>query len=122
MGIGSAIVSDQPANEKFFDLTFITSISKGDKEFARKIIVIFQETMPTLLDSLIKASAGQKFDLVSKTAHKMKANIDLLGIHSLRDVIRKLESAELTATEISSYVEKVKYILKEVFVQLHEYV
>ena len=120
--VSSNITTDRVKDEKFFDLSFINSISKGDKEFARKIIVIFQETMPALLDTLMKAGAEHKVDQVSKTAHKMKSNIDLLGIHSLRDVIRKLESVELTTTESSNYIEKVKYILKEVFVQLQEHV
>ncbi len=109
-------------DEKFYDLTFINSISQGDKEFAKKIIVIFQETMPALVDALVKAGNEKIPDVVSKTAHKMKSNIDLLGIHALKDVIRKLENIELSDEERDGYIQKVKYTLKEAFVQLKEHV
>ncbi len=109
-----------PVAEKYYDLSFVDTISKGDKEFARKIIVIFQETMPALLDELVKGAADEQAEVVARTAHKMKSNIDLLGINTLKEVIRKLEAIEAVTADAHAWADKVNVILREVFVQLKE--
>jgi CheY-like chemotaxis protein/HPt (histidine-containing phosphotransfer) domain-containing protein len=110
---------------KLYDLTFINSISKGDEEFGKKIINIFLETMPALQDTIVMGGEENNNEIIARTAHKMKSNIDLLGIHSLKEIIRKLEHIETapgSAGERSEWIEKVSRTLKDVCTQLKEQV
>jgi PAS domain S-box-containing protein len=105
-------------NELLYDLSLINTIGKDDPAFASKIITIFVETMPENLVNLTKAGNEQNYEQVSKIAHKMKSNIDFLGIHSLKDTIRELETNKTGSDKTGAQIEKVKYTIKKVFEQL----
>jgi len=105
-------------NEKLYDLSMVDSIGKDDPEFVKNILTIFIDTMPANADSLQKAGSEQNYESISKIAHKMKSSIDLLGIHSLKYTIRKLENVVVGDTEYSAHIEMVRNTLKDVIVQL----
>jgi len=108
-------------NEKLFDLSMINTIGKDDPAFAKKIITIFIETMPETIQNLIQAGNEKNLEQISKIAHKMKSSIDLLGIDSLKQPIRKLENVIIGNNEdYPPLIEEVKNTLKEVFQQLKE--
>jgi CheY-like chemotaxis protein/HPt (histidine-containing phosphotransfer) domain-containing protein len=77
---------------KLYDLSMIQSVSGGDEEFIKKMIVLFIETVPNNLREMSEAVGCQNWDLAGKMAHKLKSTIDSMGIKSLRDQIRKIES------------------------------
>ncbi len=109
-------------NEKLYDLSMVDSIGKDDPEFVKNILTIFIDTMPANADSLQKAGNEQNYESISKIAHKMKSSIDLLGIHSLKYTIRKLENVVVGDTEYSAHIEMVRNTLKDVIVQLKKIV
>lgn len=106
--------------EKLYDLTMLESIGKDDKAFSDNIITIFVDTMPGNIEGLVHAFSENNFEQVGKIAHKMKSSIDLLGISSLKFVIRKLENADPGDPECEENIEKVRTTLKEAIVQLKE--
>ena len=112
----------KPTNEKLYDLSLINTIGKDDPIFAQKIVSIFLETMPESLESLKKAQVEKNYEHLSKLAHKMKSSIDSMGISSLKDTIRELETSNDDDQHIENLVTKVRSVLKEVFVQLKEIV
>ena len=107
-------------NAKLYDLSLINTIGKDDPAFANKIISIFVETMPENLASLITAGNDKNYEQISKIAHKMKSNIDFMGINSLKDIIRELETNKFGSDKTEMLIEKVKNTLKKVFDQLKE--
>lgn len=109
-------------SEKLYDLTMVDSIGKDDPEFVKNILTIFIETMPTNIESLVKAGTEKNYEQISKIAHKMKSSVDLLGIHSVKYVIRKLENVVVGDTECDGQIETVKSTLKETIAQLKEIV
>jgi len=111
---------DAEQSEKLYDLTMINDISKGDATFTNKIISIFLETMPESLELLIEAGKNKHYEQISKTAHKMKSQIDLMNVASLRNVIRELEATAPGYDNSEFLIEEVRTILHKVFAQLKQ--
>lgn len=76
-----------------YDLVKIRELSRGDLSFVDKMIEIFVEHTPTSVNELKVALENQDFLTISKIAHRMKPSIDNMGIHSLKNPIRELESS-----------------------------
>ena len=105
--------------ETLYDMTMINTIGKDDPAFVKKLISIFLDTMPVDLEKLVAAGQAKNTAEIVKVAHKMKSNIDLLGIYSLKYTIRKLEGIASGHDDSDVHIEKVKNTLNEVFSQLH---
>jgi PAS domain S-box-containing protein len=110
------------SNKKLYDLSMINTIGKDDPVFAKKIVSIFLETMPNSLAALLNAAKDKDYDQMSKLAHKMKSNIDSMGIHSLKDTIRDLEAGKTAGDKTDTLIEHIKTTLQKVFTQLNELV
>ena len=81
-----------PVNSKLYDLTMVQSVSGGDEGFIKKMVALFIETVPQNMQDLKNALHEENWDLVGKTAHKLKSTIDSMGIKSIRQEIRTVES------------------------------
>lgn len=106
--------------EKLYDLSLINTIGKDDAEFTKKIVSIFLDTMPVSLANLLKAYSEQDYEQVSKVAHKMKSNIDSMGITPLKEVIRELETDIAGSDKMAANVTEINETLIRVFSQLKE--
>ncbi len=107
-------------SEKLYDLSMVDSIGKDDPEFVKNILAIFIDTMPGNAEALVQAGMEKNYESISKIAHKMKSSIDLLGIHSLKYTIRKLENVVVGDTEYTPLVETVRDTIRDVVEQLKE--
>jgi CheY-like chemotaxis protein/HPt (histidine-containing phosphotransfer) domain-containing protein len=85
------VMSDTPGRD-LYDLTMIRSVSGGDPAFIKKMILLFMDTVPQNVRELVDAAAAENWEQVSKMAHKLKSTIDSMGIKSIHDDIRKVES------------------------------
>ena len=70
----------------------VQSVSGGDEGFIRKMVALFIETVPQNVEDLKTATQAENWDLVGKTAHKLKSTIDSMGIKSIRQEIRTVEA------------------------------
>ncbi|MEO5995457.1 MAG: response regulator [Chitinophagaceae bacterium] len=77
--------------QKLYDLSTIRDISGGDEEFVQTMVALFIETVPVNLKELNNSLQNQNWDMVSKTAHKLKSTLDSMGIHSIGQDIRIVE-------------------------------
>ena len=109
-------------SEKLYDLSMINTIGKDDPAFTKKIVTIFLDTMPESLANLVKAQSEKNYEQVAKIAHKMKSSIDSMGLISLKDVIRELETHNPGNHKTEELVETVRSTMKKVFIQLKELV
>ena len=92
-------VAGLPGREKLFDLSLIEAVSGGDKEFVRKMIDLFIETIPPNVQELNRYHAAQNWDMVSKMAHKLKSTLDSMGIQSVRQEVRVIEQSAKTGKD-----------------------
>jgi PAS domain S-box-containing protein len=108
---------------KLYDLTMVNLIGKGNEGFVHKMIALFLEQVPADILKMNEFVQKQEWEQVSKLAHRMKPSIESMGIGSLKEAIREIESRErnnepLSHTELSSIVKFVTETMEKVFVQL----
>ena len=99
-----------------YDLTLINSISGGDNEFTVRMVQLFLDTMPAMLQQLNDLSQNRSWQQLGDLAHKMKSTIDSMGIKSLKNEIRQLEKYGKSAdhlTEIPGLVSTVSSVMNK---------
>jgi CheY-like chemotaxis protein len=107
--------SHNPGAAVIYDLTLINSISGGDNEFTVRMVRLFLDTMPAMLQQLNDFSQTHAWQQLGDLAHKMKSTIDSMGIKSLKNEIRQLEKYGKSAehlTEIPVLVSIVNSVMR----------
>jgi HPt (histidine-containing phosphotransfer) domain-containing protein len=70
----------------------LRDISRGNEAFVSKMIDIFCDQTPPLVEDMIKAYHDRDFEQMGSLAHKIKPSIDNLKIDSLKQVVRDIEN------------------------------
>ena len=120
-----AVESYVEQSDRLYDLAFINEFAKGDSSFVKKMVTIFVDTMNTELAHLETAGAELQYEKISKIAHKMKSAIDGLGINTLKQTIRELETTDYKSGNggnPNDVIQHIKTVLGEAFVQLKDIV
>ncbi|HXL57642.1 MAG TPA: hypothetical protein VN958_15380 [Chitinophagaceae bacterium] len=95
---------------RLYNLERLYEIDNGNDEFIREIINVFLRNIPLNARDLVKAANEKKWDNVYFLAHKMKANIELLNIKSIREEIRLVERNAKAKIHLDQIVDKAKLI------------
>ena len=109
------------ANDKLYDLTMVKSVSGGDKEFIKKMIALFIETVPQDVKQLQISSLSQNWVQVGKIAHKLKSTIDSMAIKTIQKDIRTIETnakQESSVEILPSLIEKINLVINACVEQL----
>jgi HPt (histidine-containing phosphotransfer) domain-containing protein len=108
-------------SEPLYDLSMVRAVSGGDEAFIKKMIQLFVETVPPSLNDLKEAEKQRQWEQVGKVAHKLKSTIDSMGITSLKDDIRAVETngkQRLNIDAIPALIQKVDGIVNTCILQL----
>jgi response regulator RpfG family c-di-GMP phosphodiesterase len=108
-------------NSRLYDLSMVQSVSGGDEGFIKKMVALFIETVPQNIQDLKNALQEENWELVGKTAHKLKSTIDSMGIKSIRQEIRTVEAnarQKEGLDEVPSLVTTIDSVIKETIGQL----
>lgn len=113
----------QPAltDEPLYDLSMIQSMSGNDAGFMKKMIKLFIDTVPQNVKELVTATNTDNWEQASKMAHKLKSTVDSMGIKSIRDDIRSVESNakhNQDTHEIPAVVSKIESVINHCIEQL----
>ena len=73
------------------DLTYLNTISEGDKEFIDDILNTFLEEVPKDMEQINIALGKNDSVQIGKMAHKVKATLHLLGLEELKSLAFKIE-------------------------------
>lgn len=74
-----------------YSIQKIDELSGGDADFALSIIQVFLEETPQDMYSLEQAIAAENHTLIYQAAHKIKPNVDLLGMVRTHQLILGIE-------------------------------
>ena len=109
------------ANQRLYDLSMVQSVSGGDEGFIKKMVALFIETVPQNIQDLKNALQAENWEQVGKTAHKLKSTIDSMGIKSIRQEIRAVESNAKqmeSLADVPGLVDTIDNTIKECIAQL----
>ena len=115
------IISDVPPSDKAYDLKMVISVSGGDQGFIKKMVVLFIETVPENLRELRSHIENANWNDAAKVAHKLKSTIDSMGIKSIHQDIRSVESNAKEAINLDNMnflLEKIEKVISNCIHQL----
>lgn len=75
-----------------YSLDKINEMAEGDQDFINSVISVFLEEVPEDLEALEVALRENNYEQVYKLAHKIKPNVDLLGMEQTRAAALEIET------------------------------
>lgn len=103
-----------------YNLEKINEMAEGDQDFVLSVISVFLDEVPQDLEELEKAIAQQHFDDVYKLAHKIKPNVDLLGMEQTRATALEIETLGKNPANRQQIEEKFPLLKKDVLQVISE--
>lgn len=95
-------VIDNTNKLPLYDLSSLKMLSKGNNAFVEKMITLFLDIAPKTVSEINEALANNEVEKVNKLAHRLKPSIDNLSIFSLKELIRKIEAFNASATSFNN--------------------
>jgi HPt (histidine-containing phosphotransfer) domain-containing protein len=106
-----------------YSLDKINEMADGDKDFINSVISVFLEEVPQDLEGLEKALNEGNYEQVYQLAHKIKPNVDLLGMEQTRAAALEIETlgkSEANMSEIQSVFPSLKKDVEQVVSELRK--
>ncbi|NHF58070.1 Hpt domain-containing protein [Flavobacteriaceae bacterium TP-CH-4] len=100
-----------------YSLDKINEMAEGDQEFVQSVISVFLEEVPTDLQDLESALEDKNYEQVYKLAHKIKPNVDLLGMEQTRAAALEIETLGKSEANMSE-IEKIFPVLQKDIAQV----
>ena len=69
---------------KLYNLEMIKEISHGNNDFVKKMMALFNETMPAAIAELKQHLSASNWSDLGAVAHKIQPSIDTVGIELLK--------------------------------------
>ncbi|MCT4636485.1 MAG: Hpt domain-containing protein [Bacteroidales bacterium] len=76
---------------KYINLEYLMELSDGSKEFIEDMINIFIEQVPEFSTNMNSFYTDNKWEELSKLAHKAKSSVAVMGMSKLADELKSLE-------------------------------
>lgn len=104
-----------------YSLDKIQEMADGDADFINSVISVFLEEVPQDLEGLESALESGDYQQVYQLAHKIKPNVDLLGMEQTRAAALEIETlgkSEANMSEIRSVFPGLKKDIDQVVSEL----
>ena len=101
-----------------YSLDKINEMAEGDTDFIESVIAVFLDEVPQDLQNLETAIEDQDFEKVYKLAHKIKPNVDLLGMEQTRAIALEIETLGKTPGNNRAAIEEKFPLLKKDVLQV----
>lgn len=102
------------------DLTYLTQISNGNKEFIDEILDLFVVQIPDELSRIEKAIAKKDFKVIQSVSHKLKSSVPMAGLdEKLSPLLSEMEELGETRTGLAE-IKKAFNIVKHACFQVIE--
>ncbi len=107
-------IEEKPPVYQYIDLTYMQSVSGGDKSFEKIVSQQFIDNVPNHLQQLITAYQNKDFTTVKLRAHDLKSSVAIMGLLPLLQ--EKLDTLEMI-TEENPTAEKTLEDVKNIILQ-----
>ncbi|WP_336687366.1 hybrid sensor histidine kinase/response regulator [Chryseobacterium bernardetii] len=98
----------------YIDLTYMQTVSGGDKSFEQMVTQQFIENIPDHLQKLTTAYENKDFKDVKLWAHDLKSSIAIMGLHPLlKEKLDSLETASEGNPDLQKILAEVQKVLSE---------
>jgi HPt (histidine-containing phosphotransfer) domain-containing protein len=87
----------------FTNLDYLQSITEGDNDSMRELILLFIEQVPEFVGNLKKHLAEEEFIELGKEAHKAKSSVMIMGMDSLGHDLKTLQLDTISGIRKETY-------------------
>lgn len=94
-----------------YSLDKINEMAEGDQDFINSVVSAFLDEVPADLEALEVALREKDYEQVYQLAHKIKPNVDLLGMEQTRAAALEIETLGKSEANMAD-IEKVFPALK----------
>ena len=91
----------------FTNLDYLRTITEGDTESVRELIILFIEQVPELIENLKKFLAEGRYPELGSEAHKAKSSVMIMGMDDLGHDMKTLQLATIARTDVETYAQYV---------------
>jgi HPt (histidine-containing phosphotransfer) domain-containing protein len=95
------------------DLNYLKTMSGGDPKFIREMIDLFREQVDEYKRIMPELLEKKDYDSLSKTAHKAKSSVAVMGMTDVADLLKELEILANDQKEVDRYESLVKHFLEQ---------
>ena len=103
-----------------YSLDKLNEMADGDEDFIHSVITVFLEEVPQDLIDLEKAIETDDFENVYKLGHKIKPNVDLLGMEQSRAIALDIENLGKDAANKAEIEVKFPILKKDILQVISE--
>ena len=96
-------------NYQFINTEYLDSVSGGDNETIREIVVLFRQQVVEFYNEMKNYLAEKNYHNLGMLAHKAKSSVAIMGMSSLAEMLKTLELQaieEKDTEKYESYVER----------------
>ncbi|RIV67586.1 Hpt domain-containing protein [Flagellimonas aequoris] len=97
-----------------YSLDKINEMAEGDDDFITSVISVFLEEVPEDLEGLEKAINERDHESVYKLAHKIKPNVDILGMEQTRAMALEIETMGKSVASMEEIEGKFPLLKKDI--------
>lgn len=100
-------------SEKYTDISFLTSMTGGNKEKISKYITMFLDSSPGLISQLDSQVEKEDWSGIKTTAHTLKSQFSYMGANQAKELALDIEMSsgeKANLEEIPVKAEKLKMI------------
>lgn len=103
---------DTPSDYQYINLTYMNTVSGGDKSFEKLVTQQFIENIPNHLQQLVTAYKKHDFAAMKLWSHDLKSSISIMGLHPLlKEKLDILETASAEDPELQKILIEVQEVL-----------
>ncbi|MCU0472283.1 MAG: Hpt domain-containing protein [Bacteroidales bacterium] len=110
---------------KFINTEYLDSVSGGDNEIIREIVVMFGEQVVETANQMKTLLAERNYTTLGLLAHKAKSSVAIMGMSDLAALLKtfELQAKEEIETELyESYINRFVFETGEAMKELNELV
>ncbi len=98
-----------------YSLDKINEMADGDQDFINSVISVFLEEVPLDLERLEDALEKEDYEQVYQLAHKIKPNVDLLGMEQTRAAALEIETLGKNEANMAEIKKVFPSLKKDIF-------
>jgi len=103
-----------------YSLDKINEMAEGDEDFIKSVISVFLEEVPQDIKDLEIAIEHGDYENVYKLAHKIKPNVDLLGMEQSRSIALDIETLGKSSENKEEIESKFPLLKKDILQVISE--
>ncbi|MBO0592169.1 Hpt domain-containing protein [Cellulophaga sp. E16_2] len=103
-----------------YSLDKIKELADGDEDFIQSVVSAFLDEVPVDLEQLEMAIGQKDYSNIYQLAHKIKPNVDLLGMEQTRAAALEIENIGKIGAEDLTLDQKFPMLKKDIYQVISE--